>query len=572
MSTVDHASLDLGGKLGKGGQGTVYEVRDRPINGRWPVVYKEYSPSILPTVRFDILTQMVDLIPSLPRADGVWLAERTSWPVTLVTKAGAPRGFLMREVPTKFRFVYHGLGNTGASRRLAEVGFLLNDDSYVAGIGLRVSERDRLLMLADFARVLDRLHRLDIAVGDLSPKNVLFSVTPKVRCFVIDCDAMRLRRSSAMPQVDTPGWFLPAGEAKATQHSDAYKFGMLAVRLLARDQMSMDTGALSRISQELGGLARDSLGDDPDGRPPPGGWIDALKAAVASASSRPASGTPRGSGRPAGGATGAAAGVRQTGGVSGASAGVTQTSRHGYGARAFTANPGTVPATPGWGPPVRPGGRRRGRAALVSTILLLAVIGLAFRYHDAHAPATGASGVSAPTVTAPSIGSPTIGGVDSAGGAHPSPQPPPQPAGPTSLGLVGLAPDLASDPRAVPVASMFDVYFGGINQKNYARALAQYDPNGVVNPQDDQQVRQFEQGVSTSQDMDVRLLSLEPSDPSSAVTDAGVTFRSTQAAGAGPPGASDETCTDWSLTYALTQAANGDYLIDNTPSASHQGC
>ncbi|MFF7194569.1 hypothetical protein ACFZAM_12775 [Streptomyces sp. NPDC008079] len=303
---VDHHRLALGAQLGQGGQGTVHEVTNRRINeaagGGWDVVYKEYGPAVLPALRADALAARADLIGELSAADGKWLCERTAWPAAVVQRHGHTCGFLMRAVPDRFRFAFQSLNGATGARRLATVEYLLNDDAYVAGIGLTISDRDRLALLGDLATTLSRLHRLGITVGDLSPKNLLFTKAPHPECFLIDADAMRLRGTSVLPQAETPDWQVPDGEEKATGAGDVYKLALLAVRLIARDQTAADPAVLTSVSPALADLARNSLDPDPRRRPAPALWAENLAAAVRTASTAPASApgrpTPHQPGRP----------------------------------------------------------------------------------------------------------------------------------------------------------------------------------------------------------------------------------------------------------------------------------
>ncbi|MEV4114620.1 hypothetical protein [Nonomuraea sp. NPDC049695] len=285
MSRTDRAALKLGRRLGQGGQGAVHEVLDRKINGQWDVVYKEYDPDVLRQLDVAALTAMTDLIGRLPGWDAAWLCDKTAWPAGLVESGDAVTGFLMRSVPHRFSFDLRTL--SGAERKLATVEFLLNDDAYVGQIGLRVSERDRLLLLADLADTLARLHSMDIVVGDLSPKNLLFATEASPECFLIDCDAMRLGGVEALPQVETPDWQIPAAEQKGTPQSDAYKFALLAVRVFARDQSSTDLGRLAAVSPALADLATAALHQPPSQRPAPAQWATQLRQAALSASTTP---------------------------------------------------------------------------------------------------------------------------------------------------------------------------------------------------------------------------------------------------------------------------------------------
>ncbi len=100
------------------------------------------------------------------------------------------------------------------------------------------------------------------------------------RCLLIGCDAMQLNGETALSQVETPGWEVPVGEAKTTMASDAYKFGLLAIRFLASDPKSHDESAIASMSAELGRLASLSQHLDPMRRPSTSAWIGALDQAA----------------------------------------------------------------------------------------------------------------------------------------------------------------------------------------------------------------------------------------------------------------------------------------------------
>lgn len=278
---ADRAALTLGQRLGQGSQGTVYEVLDRKINAQWDVAFKEYEPDVLRHLDSDALTAMAELIGRLPGWDAAWLGDKTAWPAELVEADGAVTGFLMRSVPHRFCFDLRT--PSGTVRKPTTMEFLLNDDAYAGQFGLQVSERDRLLVLADLADTLARLHSMDIVVGELSPKNLLFTTGATPECFLIGCDAMRLGGAQALPQVETPGWQIPRDEQRGTPQSDAYNFALLAVRVFARDQTSADLTRLAAVSPALADLARAGLYQVPANRPVPSQWAAQLRAAVPTA-------------------------------------------------------------------------------------------------------------------------------------------------------------------------------------------------------------------------------------------------------------------------------------------------
>ena len=117
------------------------------------------------------------------------------------------------------------------------------------------------------------MHKHGVCVGDISPKNLLFSLTPHEAAYFIDCDAMRINGVSALTQVETPGWTVPAGEDLATIYSDTYKLGLLALRLLAGDHDTTNPQHLpSTTPSLLRQIITDTLTKQPHRRPLPEAW------------------------------------------------------------------------------------------------------------------------------------------------------------------------------------------------------------------------------------------------------------------------------------------------------------
>jgi hypothetical protein len=109
-----------------------------------------------------------------------------------------------------------------------------------------------------------------------------------------------------------------------------------------------------------------------------------------------------------------------------------------------------------------------------------------------------------------------------------------------------------------------DTYFTGINAHNGALAASVFDPSGIVNPNDAQQVATFSRQISTTTDEQIVIHSI-------AVNASGgylvaLSFRSHQAPSYGPGG--NEACTDWNLTYSFT----GTYKLIRSTTAQHTTC
>jgi eukaryotic-like serine/threonine-protein kinase len=130
---------------------------------------------------------------------------------------------------------------------------------------------------------------------------------------------------------------------------------------------------------------------------------------------------------------------------------------------------------------------------------------------------------------------------------------------------------VAANPDVLAVGGLFDRYFSGINAKQYEQVLALFDPSDFLNPNDPAQVKSFTRGVSTSTDSQVVLRSITDDAAVDGDLDARLTLQSHQAAGFGPPGSPDETCTNWDITYQLRPAGGG-YRILKPQAVAHTPC
>jgi DNA-binding helix-hairpin-helix protein with protein kinase domain len=210
---IPHSDLRIRAVLGAGGQATVHlvELAAGPgeLLGR-PLAYKEYRPEALP----ELNTPALDALIALPHKEDAqergWLTARAAWPLAEVTRDGAVCGLLMAPAPDEF----------SAGQRVQGLEFLLNPPEYLARIGLAVTEQQRLRLLDHLVGTIGWLHARGAAVGDLSPKNILVSLAPEPRTFLIDCDGVCLRGATVQPQMDTPDWALPPGEPPGTVAGD----------------------------------------------------------------------------------------------------------------------------------------------------------------------------------------------------------------------------------------------------------------------------------------------------------------------------------------------------------------
>jgi serine/threonine-protein kinase len=289
---IGRDKLGVLSKIGQGGQGVVYRAPNVKTKFAASMVYKEYKAQSRSDIDFTALAAMPALVEeSLSYAQAERLISFAAWPCALVEDGGASTGFVMPAIPEAFFIDLTTV--KGVSRTTAEFQHLLNHSSVLAARGIGVDDAQRYSLLREVASALAFMHKHGVCVGDISPKNLLFSLSPHEAVYFIDCDAMRINGVSALPQMETPDWEAPPGEELATIYSDAYKLGLLALRLLAGDH---DTKNLQHIPASTPALLRqiitDTLSNAPQQRPLPEAWSYVLGHAIEQAQHQKKTATP----------------------------------------------------------------------------------------------------------------------------------------------------------------------------------------------------------------------------------------------------------------------------------------
>jgi serine/threonine protein kinase len=267
-------------KIGQGGQGVVYRAPNVKTKFAASMVYKEYKPAALAEIDVTALAAMPALVEdSLSYTDGERLISVAAWPCAIVQNGSIPAGFVMPAIPDEYFIPLKTV--KGVSSTTAEFQHLLNHSSVLAARGIDIDDVQRFTLLREAASALAFLHKHGVCVGDVSPKNLLFSLRPHEAIYFIDCDGMRINGISALTQMQTPGWEVPAGEELATIYSDTYKLGLLALRLLSGDQDTKNPQHLPPTAPPmLRQLVTDTLNPQPDRRPLPEAWTYVLGHAI----------------------------------------------------------------------------------------------------------------------------------------------------------------------------------------------------------------------------------------------------------------------------------------------------
>jgi hypothetical protein len=266
-----------------GGQGRVYRPQFAPASlGQGPVVVKLYRRAP-PAGAAVVLADMVAWGRSLSRDERTRLEAVTAWPLAVVHAGSRAAGIVMRDLSGRFAVPFV-MPSGRRERVLLALEHLLGADGYLESrnLGVRLDTTRRARVAERVSAALALLHRQGIAAGDIAPNNLLvaFGVSTEV-CF-IDCDSMAFRGSSAFPSVETGDRDMPFAESPDTRAADAYKLGLVILRLFARSHDARAPAPYLRyVPVELRDLLYRSLGEAAVNRPAAGEWQRALRGLIA---------------------------------------------------------------------------------------------------------------------------------------------------------------------------------------------------------------------------------------------------------------------------------------------------
>lgn len=253
MQTLQHATLAPHlDQLAVGGEGIVYRVSSMPR-----MVLKQYKEAQRPQLDTAALSELVQVVDQWDAGDKARLMSRTAWPSALVADPRGVCGFLMGEVEDSY-YGRYGL-RANPRRVLCDWNQLIYQSTAPTPAHLisdmpQVAVEGIIQLLQDLAATVQALHRNSIVIGDMSGKNLIWTVGPN-RVFMIDCDSFHFDgRRGACSHKESPGWVDPVLAGRATdRESDIYKLGVAAYRALAHDAHSAVTQA--QVAQTLTGTS-----------------------------------------------------------------------------------------------------------------------------------------------------------------------------------------------------------------------------------------------------------------------------------------------------------------------------
>jgi hypothetical protein len=237
---VAHRDLQIGPLLAEGGEGRVYELVDRR-----GVLLKAYRRPLAAAPLAGLVAW-----PAEVRAQRPELAERvaasSAWPSAVVVDRSSDeataRGLLLPRAPRRF-----SLRHRDGDVRLATLSYLTAAPGQrAAAYGLALPPAfspERLGLVYALARLLEAFQTASPAIGhgDLSTKNVLWSLERGPEVFVLDCDSAERydpdgvavdaghRRRAMTPNWDDPA--IPPG-SNPTPQSDGYSLALIFLRVV----------------------------------------------------------------------------------------------------------------------------------------------------------------------------------------------------------------------------------------------------------------------------------------------------------------------------------------------------
>jgi DNA-binding helix-hairpin-helix protein with protein kinase domain len=263
MTDVALGDLTAKAKIADGGQGTVFRLADGTL-------LKLYHSGT--TVLAGELGRLIDL----PGGRGDLRGAPVAWPSGRVFDGGRCVGLLMPEAPARFTTSLAG------RHRLLELQFLLYPRRAMWADLVLPDPEERRGLAAAYVELFQVLHRNDVVVGDVSMRNLLWTLADGLSVFAIDCDGFCVDgRPPAVRPADTAGWVDPARPKKVTVDTDRYKLALVTLRVLLGEHRVTpeDVGRpefAGRLSPDVLALARYAA--QPGRRPAADCWLAALGA------------------------------------------------------------------------------------------------------------------------------------------------------------------------------------------------------------------------------------------------------------------------------------------------------
>jgi hypothetical protein len=231
---VPLAEIDVGQLLGEGGEGRTHEARylgtDVGLRASGPLAAK----LLVETTQRSAVAEL-NLLATVQKALGRAernVAARFNVPVRVLVEGDRLVGYLLPRIEPQFLRTGRRFPDQTGEPRLAERLFL--GRSMAESVGLCFPTlSERLELCRQLAEGFDLLHVSGLVYGDLSGRNVLYSLRPRPSILLLDCASLRMSGSAtSSPQMTTPGW-TQLERPSLSQYTDRAKLSTFMLRALS---------------------------------------------------------------------------------------------------------------------------------------------------------------------------------------------------------------------------------------------------------------------------------------------------------------------------------------------------
>ena len=160
------------------------------------------------------------------------MAARFNVPRRVLVDGDRLVGFLLPRIGPQFLRTGRRFPEQAGEPRFAERLFLGRSSAESVGLCLPTLI-ERLSLCRQLAEAFDLLHGHGFVYGDLSGRNVLYSLRPGAAILLLDCESFRMDGSATTnPQMTTPGW-TQVGRPSLSHFTDRAKLSTFMLRALS---------------------------------------------------------------------------------------------------------------------------------------------------------------------------------------------------------------------------------------------------------------------------------------------------------------------------------------------------
>ena len=232
---VPFGDVEIGLLLGEGGEARVYAARyagdDPELRSTRLVAAKVFTEARANRSTIAAVNSLASLRQALRGTDAE-INVRFNLPLRVLANGDELIGYLLPRIGPPFVRTGTRFPDERDAPRVAERLFLGREAATSVGL-CYATLTHRLTVCRQLAEAFELLHGIGYVYGDLSGRNVLYSLWSSVEVVLLDCESLRPTGSATSnPQMTTPGWIQP-GRSSLSQVTDQAKLSTFMLRTLS---------------------------------------------------------------------------------------------------------------------------------------------------------------------------------------------------------------------------------------------------------------------------------------------------------------------------------------------------